>query len=88
MIDLDKLEQIARDADQSEWGNDQPLFPNGNNVWFIQMCPNLSIAAPSPDEPNVKHVTAFNPAVALEMIAELRELRHRLAAQKIGVIEK
>jgi len=98
-IDLDALETAAKAATPGPWrrmdtstvcGIIAGELPEGRN--FIKPCDNTkricytNRLAPGGDE-NLAHIAALNPAVALRLIAELRESK-RLADKFFGRWER
>jgi hypothetical protein len=88
MIDIDKLERIAREAGGEMWSTESG--PSGTfdglHVWHqdgdsvCRVYPHIGHMPNAIDEEQIAaHITANSPAAVLELIAEVRALRGMIA---------
>jgi hypothetical protein len=89
-LDLDKLEQLARAAAPSPWKlitevGDDDVLDRECYLIVIGDADEDNLITESWHRPSAEYIAAMSPDVALEMIAELKQSRAKLAeVAKIG----
>ncbi len=83
-LNLDALEAIAKSATQVAW-NTSGYLPDGDHTRW--RCVGPSVLGIEQAEKDFNHIAAFNPTVALEMIAEIRQINLQKTALVLALAD-